>query len=201
MGDVGREIRRLREERGWSQAKLAAGADMAVSGISQIETGVRSPSAATLTKLARAFGVEVADLFPKAEAPLWSDEPSERRHPSFTFVEAKESLERYCERWEKLLDEGAVDDRALEEFLTTMQGWIPMLDVALSAEIHMKGIVDGDTDIGRANRRYLEVFDRIIPILKSRFNEASRRPDEETNVVYLKDALASLDRLPNRAVG
>ncbi|PLS85039.1 MAG: hypothetical protein CYG60_14720 [Actinobacteria bacterium] len=70
MEDVGREVRRLREERGWSQAKLAAGADMAVSGISQIETGVRSPSAATLSKLARAFGVEVADLFPKAQAPL-----------------------------------------------------------------------------------------------------------------------------------
>ncbi len=31
-------------------------------------------------KLARALGVEVADLFPKAEAPLWSDEqPVERR--------------------------------------------------------------------------------------------------------------------------
>ncbi len=70
MEDIGREVRRLREERGWSQAKLAAGADMAVSGISQIETGVRSPSAATLRKLARAFGVEVADLFPKAQAPL-----------------------------------------------------------------------------------------------------------------------------------
>lgn len=69
MEDVGREVRRLREERGWSQAKLAAAADMAVSGISQIETGVRSPSAATLTKLARALGLEVADLFPKAQAP------------------------------------------------------------------------------------------------------------------------------------
>ncbi len=79
MEDVGREVRRLREERGWSQAKLAAGADMAVSGISQIETGVRSPSAATLTKLARAFGVEVADLFPKAEEPLPFEAEEQRR--------------------------------------------------------------------------------------------------------------------------
>ncbi len=78
MEDIGREVRRLREERGWSQAKLAASADMAVSGISQIETGVRSPSAATLTKLARALKVEVADLFPKAEEPLPFEEERRR---------------------------------------------------------------------------------------------------------------------------
>ncbi len=68
--EVGREIRRIREEKGWSQAKLAAGADMGVSGVSQIETGARNPSAVTLAKLARALEVEVADLFPKAQAPL-----------------------------------------------------------------------------------------------------------------------------------
>lgn len=63
--DVGTEIRRLREEKGWSQAKLAAGADMGVSGISQIETGARNPSAVTLSKIAEALGAEVGDLFPK----------------------------------------------------------------------------------------------------------------------------------------
>src|SRR5829696_7706923 len=67
--DVGREIRRLREEKGWSQAKLAGAADMGVSGISQIETGARNPSAVTLSKIAEALGVGVADLFPKAPAP------------------------------------------------------------------------------------------------------------------------------------
>jgi transcriptional regulator with XRE-family HTH domain len=67
---VAQEIRRLREEKGWSQTKLAAAADMAVSGVSQIETGVRNPSAVTLTKLANALEVEVADLFPKGQAPL-----------------------------------------------------------------------------------------------------------------------------------
>lgn len=66
--DIGKEIRRLREAKGWSQAKLAGGADMGVSGISQIETGARNPSAVTLSKIAGALGVEVADLFPKASA-------------------------------------------------------------------------------------------------------------------------------------
>ncbi len=70
MGEVGREIRRLREAKGWGQTKLAAAADMAVSGVSQIENGHRNPNSATLIKLARALNVEVADLFPKGQAPL-----------------------------------------------------------------------------------------------------------------------------------
>lgn len=68
--DVGREIRRAREAKGWSQAKLAGAADMGVSGISQIETGARNPSVVTLSKIAEALGAEVADLFPKGQPPL-----------------------------------------------------------------------------------------------------------------------------------
>ena len=67
--DIGSEIRRAREARGWSQAKLAAGADMGVSGISQIETGARNPSVVTLSKIAGALEVEVVDLFPKPQTP------------------------------------------------------------------------------------------------------------------------------------
>jgi transcriptional regulator with XRE-family HTH domain len=70
MGEVGKEIRKLREAKGWGQTKLAAAADMAVSGVSQIENGHRNPNSATLIKLAGALGVEVADLFPKGQAPL-----------------------------------------------------------------------------------------------------------------------------------
>jgi transcriptional regulator with XRE-family HTH domain len=70
MGEVGQEIRRLREAKGLSQTKLAALADMAVSGVSQIENGHRNPNSATLIKLARALEVEVSDLFPKGQAPL-----------------------------------------------------------------------------------------------------------------------------------
>jgi len=67
--DIGSEIRRAREARGWSQAKLAAGADMGVSGISQIETGARNPSVVTLSKIADALGIEAVDLFPKPQMP------------------------------------------------------------------------------------------------------------------------------------
>jgi transcriptional regulator with XRE-family HTH domain len=73
--DVGREIRRLREAKGWSQAKLAGDTGMGVSGISQIETGARNPSAVTLWKIAEALEVQVGDLFPKAGSSS-SGEPS-----------------------------------------------------------------------------------------------------------------------------
>lgn len=74
---VGREIKRFREERGWSQAKLAVEADMSVSGVSMIENGQRNLTTTTLVKLAGAFGVEVRDLFPLGQAPL--PEASEER--------------------------------------------------------------------------------------------------------------------------
>ena len=67
---VGRQVKKLREERGWSQTRLAVEADMSVSGISMIENGHRNLSTATLAKLATALGVEVRDLFPLAQPPL-----------------------------------------------------------------------------------------------------------------------------------
>jgi transcriptional regulator with XRE-family HTH domain len=70
MPHVGQEIRRRREEKGWSQAKLGVLSGTGPSGISQIETGRRNPSAATLQRIAEALEVGVAELFPKAQAPL-----------------------------------------------------------------------------------------------------------------------------------
>jgi transcriptional regulator with XRE-family HTH domain len=70
MSRVGSEIRRLREGKGWTGAQLAVYAGMAPSAVSQIETGKRNPNTGSLAKIAEALGVEVADLFPKAQAPL-----------------------------------------------------------------------------------------------------------------------------------
>jgi transcriptional regulator with XRE-family HTH domain len=93
MGGVGREIRRLREEKGWSQAKLAGAADMGVSGISQIETGARNPSAVTLTKIADALEVSVADLFPKGQ-PRLPDFEEQSRNAEELLSKAQEVARR-----------------------------------------------------------------------------------------------------------
>jgi transcriptional regulator with XRE-family HTH domain len=70
MTEVGKEIKRMREGKGWSQAELAVYAGSSQPTVNQIESGKRNPSTATLVKLARALDVEVADFFPKAQAPL-----------------------------------------------------------------------------------------------------------------------------------
>ena len=71
---VGHVVKKLREERNWSQARLAVEADMSVSGVSMIENGQRNLTTTTLAKLARAFGVEIGDLFPKGQNSLWHEE-------------------------------------------------------------------------------------------------------------------------------
>jgi transcriptional regulator with XRE-family HTH domain len=70
MSDVGSQIRRLRKAKHWTVAQLAVYADMSPSAVSQIETGRRSPTAASMAKLAGALEVEVRDLFPLGQTPL-----------------------------------------------------------------------------------------------------------------------------------
>jgi len=61
-----------------------------------IENGHRNLSTATLAKLAEALDVEIADLFPKAEARLWSDdspaEPGDADLWAAAYAELGESL-------------------------------------------------------------------------------------------------------------
>ncbi len=94
---VGQEIKRLREERNWSQAKLAVEAEMSVSGVSMIENGQRNLTTTTLAKLARAFGVEIGDLFPKEQAPL-PDLEDERRSSLQSLATL---VNRLAVRWER----------------------------------------------------------------------------------------------------
>src|SRR5215204_5169869 len=68
LEEIGHNIRRLRDDKGWNQTELGFHADTSPSIISLIENGKRNPSTATLAKIAGALGVEVVELFPKAQA-------------------------------------------------------------------------------------------------------------------------------------
>jgi transcriptional regulator with XRE-family HTH domain len=71
MSEMGREIRRLREEKGWTQAALAVYSGMDPSSINLIERGQRNASTRSVQKIADALGVGVGDLFaPKGQSPL-----------------------------------------------------------------------------------------------------------------------------------
>lgn len=176
--------------------RLAVAADMNPATLNRIEQGKANPNIKTLERLADALGVGVAELFPKAQASLWSGETAERRLDGINFGEAAKSLEEYCERWERTLAEGKVDDRALQEFFATAAGWIPMMDIALKTEIDARGLIDGDTEIGRACRRYhSRVFSVVLEMLMRReFNTGD-------NVVNLQEVRETAAMLQGRAVG
>ena len=99
---VGRQVKRLREAKGWSQTRLAVEADMSVSGISMIENGHRNLSTATLAKLAEALGVEVRDLFPLEQAPLPEFEEQKGFDVWVVMLEDYKSLRGQISNFEKL---------------------------------------------------------------------------------------------------
>jgi transcriptional regulator with XRE-family HTH domain len=66
LASMGRNVRRLRREKGWSQAELALRSDTSPSIVSLIENGKRNASTATLERIADALNVPLVDLFPKA---------------------------------------------------------------------------------------------------------------------------------------
>jgi len=102
---LGENLRAIRERRGLSQAELWRRSGVAQPSISEIETGLRGAQTRTLTKLADALGVPVAELFreetppkvpPPPKAPL-TDEPEsdfDARFAATDVVSAEELQER-----------------------------------------------------------------------------------------------------------
>jgi len=62
LSAFGRNVARIRNERGFSQDKLAELASLDRTYISGIERGVRNPGIKTVLRIAKALGVTVADL-------------------------------------------------------------------------------------------------------------------------------------------
>jgi transcriptional regulator with XRE-family HTH domain len=61
--DLGRAVRELREQRGWSQAQLAQAAGMTQSAVARFEAGGTVPTLPVLERLARALDVELSVRF------------------------------------------------------------------------------------------------------------------------------------------
>lgn len=59
---LGRNLRRLREEKGWSQETYAEEAGIHRTYVSDIERGARNPTILVLEKLAAPFGVTASQL-------------------------------------------------------------------------------------------------------------------------------------------
>ena len=59
---LGKNIRRLREEKGWSQEDYADRAGIHRSYVSDIERGRRNPTITVVEKLAKPFGIGAGRL-------------------------------------------------------------------------------------------------------------------------------------------
>ena len=59
---VGRNLKRIRKERGWSQEQLAFESGLHRTYISGIERGARNPTVLILAQLARTLRVKVEEL-------------------------------------------------------------------------------------------------------------------------------------------
>ncbi len=57
--ELGRAVRELREQRGWSQAKLASLAGMTQSAVARFEAGGTTPTLPVLERLAGALDAEL----------------------------------------------------------------------------------------------------------------------------------------------
>ncbi|GAA1612777.1 hypothetical protein GCM10009679_15970 [Saccharothrix algeriensis] len=68
--ELGRAVRELREQRGWSQSALADAAGMTHSAIARFEAGGMVPTVNVLERLTRALDTEVsARCVPKRPVP------------------------------------------------------------------------------------------------------------------------------------
>jgi transcriptional regulator with XRE-family HTH domain len=173
MREVGAEIRRLREGRGWTGAQLAVYAGMAPSAVSQIETGRRSPNTGSLAKIAKALEVEVVDLFPKEQASL-PDFEDERRE-----ADTAERLIRFGERMVARFD-SELQDRAAAEDLEWFEHARVMYEeyVAILNTVKGRGVSDPQEvlgslmDMNASMQALMHKYEEVALRLRSRSEEA-----------------------------
>lgn len=72
--NIGKHIKTLREERGWTLQTVASRANTSASTISDIERGDMNPSLSMLERVAAAFDLSLADFFGVVFNPLSPDE-------------------------------------------------------------------------------------------------------------------------------
>jgi transcriptional regulator with XRE-family HTH domain len=65
---LGKNIKTIRFHQGLSQAELAEKADISVNFLSNLERGMKWPRSDTLSQIARAFSVPIAELFKEETA-------------------------------------------------------------------------------------------------------------------------------------
>jgi transcriptional regulator with XRE-family HTH domain len=173
------ELRRLRKQRGLTQAKLAVQAGLDPSSLSQIETGARQPNTRTLEKLAGVLGVEVVDLFPKAqEAPRPLEQPPTARPE--------------VRQW--LMEQGAkfavMSDAEFSELVLNMEAGTHKNDLLEGIERLVDEITEEDRSVERALMREFAQGGDLFPNTPDGPDVVKRAFARHKEVMRLRRALA-----------
>ena len=176
------ELRRIREEAGLSQAQLARESGVDRATINKIEQGKRSPSIATLESLSRALAVEIADFFPKDQAPLPNFEQGHETAARGAALERYKSLRPRLSDIEELgrREQRAVFDECLQLF----------------KDLLLSDLDDVLTDSERREQNLmLDVLQQATWHILALWELGQERGDPDANVINLEEARAAKARL------
>ncbi|SFC25532.1 Helix-turn-helix domain-containing protein [Parapedobacter composti] len=91
MNALGKKIRLLRHQRGWSQEDVAKRLDISIPAFSKIETGITDVNLSRLDQISRLFGLTVVQLL------ATSDSEEEKKYASELALVNKKLQEREAE--------------------------------------------------------------------------------------------------------
>lgn len=74
MNTLGRTIRLLRHQQGWSQEEVARRLDISIPAYSKIETGITDINLSRLEQIAAVFGISVVQLLTFEQRPRQAGE-------------------------------------------------------------------------------------------------------------------------------
>ena len=87
LGFIGKNIRKLRRQRSWTMAKLAAKVGMSEVPLGRIERGVNAPSASVIYRLSKELGVSVDMLFAEENQNFRSLQYEKARNPFLVAID------------------------------------------------------------------------------------------------------------------
>jgi transcriptional regulator with XRE-family HTH domain len=172
-------IRETRAQRGWTVRRLAEESGVDKNTVSDVERGARNPNPITMHKLAEALGVEVVELFPKAQ-----EAPRPLEQPPTASPEVRE--------W--LMGQGAkfavMSDAEFSELVLNMEAGTQENDLLEGIERLVEKITEEDLSVERALMREFAQGGNLFPTTPDGPDVVKRAFARHKGVMRLRRALA-----------
>ena len=172
-------IRETRAERGWTVRRLAEESGVDKNTVSDVERGVRNPNPITMHKLAEALGVEVVEIFPKAQ-----EAPRPLEQPPTASPEVRE--------W--LMEQGAqfavMSDAEFSELVLNMEAGTQENDLLEGIERLVEKITEEDLSVERALMREFAQGGDLFPNTPDGPDVVKRAFARHKEVMRLRRAMA-----------